>query len=107
MLCEKCTFDDVIYMPVNKVFPPDGREPLLELNTIQQCPPNITCPVVQEQVDGVPTQGVWETASVISGSREGFYAWLEKYCRTTHKESYQILEALYRVKNKLNINNHY
>ena len=94
MLCEKCTFDAVIYMPVNKVFPPDGREPLLELNTIQQCPPNITCPVVQEHGDGVPTQGVWETASVVSGSSEGFYEWIEKYCRTTHKESYQILEEL-------------
>ena len=94
MLREKCTLDDVIYRPVNKVFPPDVREQLLELNTIQQCTPNITCPVVQEQGDGVPTQRVWETASVVSGSSEGFDEWIEKYCRTTHKDSYQILEAL-------------
>ena len=92
--CKKGDFSHEICVPVNKVFPPDVREPLLELNTIQQCPPNITCPVVQEHRDGVPTEVVWETASVVSGSSEGFYAWIEKYCRTTHKGSYQILEAL-------------
>ena len=95
MLYKKiCTLDDVIHVPVNKVFPPDGTEPLLDLNTIQQCTPNVTRPVVQEQGEGVPTQGAWEAASVISGDSEGFDEWLEAYCRITHKDRYQILEAL-------------
>ena len=65
-MCKKiCILDDVIQVPGNKVFPPDVREQLLELNTIQQCPSNITCPVVQELSDGVATEVVWETASVV------------------------------------------
>ena len=64
--CKKGDFSYEICVPVNKVYPPDVREPLLELNTIQQCPPNVTCPVVQEHGDGVPTQVVWETASAVS-----------------------------------------
>ena len=76
------------------MFPPDVTEPLLQLNTIQQCTPNVTRPVVQEQGEGVPTQGAWEAAGVVSGDSEGFDEWFEEYCRITHKDRYQILEAL-------------
>ena len=30
ILCEKCTFNYVTCVPVNNVFPPDIRDPLLE-----------------------------------------------------------------------------
>ena len=42
-------------VPVNKVFTPDVGEQLWEVSTMQQCSPYVTCPVVQELEDDVPT----------------------------------------------------
>ena len=74
ILGKKCKFSHEICVPVNNVFPPDVREPLLESSTKQQCSPNTACPVLQALVDGVPTQVLWETGSGVSGSSKGFYA---------------------------------
>ena len=77
------------------MFTPDVREKLFEINTIQQCSLNTACPVVQKHEDGVPAEIHLDAARVVSGDSKGFYAWIEKYCRITHKESYEILGALY------------
>ena len=42
----------------------------------------------------VPAQPAWEDVVVISGDAEGLNEWLEEYFRTTHKNGYQILDAL-------------
>ena len=78
----------------NKVFQPESTEPLFEVNTIQQSTPTIPCPVEQELSGSVPTQSAWEDVVVISGDAEGLNEWLEEYCRTTHKNGYEILDAL-------------
>ena len=80
-------------MPINKVFRPESTKPLFEVNTIQQSTPTIACPVQQELGGSVPTQAAWEDV-VVSGDAEGLNEWLDKYCRTTHKNGYQILDAL-------------
>ena len=72
--CKKCDFSHETCVPVNNVFPPDVREPLLESNIKQQCSPNTACPVPQAHGNGVPTQVLWETGRVVSGSSKEFYA---------------------------------
>ena len=83
-----------ICVPVNKGFQPESTKPLFEVNIIQQSTPTIVCPVQQELGGSVPTQPAWEDVVVISGDAEGLNEWLEEYCRTTHKNGYQILDAL-------------
>ena len=82
MSCEKCIFDHVIYMSVNNVFPPDVRDPLLESGTAQQRPVSAACPVLHAFVNGVPTQVLLDTGSVVSGVSEKFLRANKKYFRT-------------------------
>ena len=91
---KKCKISRETCVPVNNMFPPDFREPLFESSTKQQCPPNTACPVVQELGDDVPTEVDLDGVTVLSGDSEVFYAWIEEYGRITHKEGYEILEAL-------------
>ena len=46
----------------------------------------------QELDDDVPTQSAWEDVEDISGDADEFDRWIAKYCRTTHKNGYDILE---------------
>ena len=64
------------------------------MNTIQHCTPTIVCPVEQELDGTVPTQSAWEDVEVISGDADEFNEWIAEYCRTTHKNGYDILDAL-------------
>ena len=85
IMCKKCDFCDVTCVPVNNVFPPDVREPLLEYNTTQQSPPGIACPGLQAHVNGVPTQVLLDTGSVVSGISERFLRVNKKYFRNSNK----------------------
>ena len=38
----------------------------------------------------VPTQSAWEDVEVISGDADKFNEWIAEYCRTTHKNGYDI-----------------
>ena len=89
---KKSDFSTEICTPVNKVFQPESTEPWVAVNTIQQWTPTIVCPVEQELDDDVPTQSAWEHVEDISGDADEFDQWLAKYCRTTHKNGYDILE---------------
>ena len=92
--CKKGDIFHEICVPVNKVFTPDVREQLSEVSTIQQCSPNTACPVAQAHEDDFPTEVHLDGATVLSGDSEPFYVWIEEYGRITHKEGYEILEAL-------------
>ena len=88
---KKSDFSTEICTPVNKVFQPEGTEPWVAVNTIQQWTPTILCPEEQELDDDVTTQSAWEDVDDESGDADGFDRWLAKYCRKSHKNCYDIL----------------
>ena len=94
ILCEMCTFNYVTCVPVNNVFPPDVRDPLLESGPTQQRPVSAACPVLHAFVNDVPTQSAWEDIEIISGDAYEFDEDIAEYCRATHKNAYNILDAL-------------
>ena len=89
---KKSDFSTEICTPVNKVFQPEGTEPWLAVNTIQQWTPTIVRPVEQELDGDVLTQSAWEDVDDESGDADGFDRWLAKNCRTIRKNSYEILQ---------------
>ena len=87
---KKSDFSTEIRTPVDKVFQPEGTEPWLAVNTIQQWTPTIVRPVEQELHDDVPTQSAWEDVDDESGDEND--RWIAKHCRTIRKNGYEILQ---------------
>ena len=61
---------------------------------MQQWAPTIERPVEQESDDDVPTQAAWEDVEIISGDAYEFDEYIAEYCRATHKNAYDLLDAL-------------